>query len=203
MKTLIAKDKIIEARTHISSLVSRDTSELEKNALISATIESVAENSCDSFVAPLFYFLLFGIPGAVAYRVINTFDAMVGYHGQWEYLGKFAAILDDIVNYIPARLTAFFIILASLLRKKNLAYAWHVMLRDHGKTESPNAGWTISAIAGALRVQLEKEGCYRLGDNQNSLSIGSIDDSLKLIIIVAFIWSFILLITQVVYFVTT
>jgi adenosylcobinamide-phosphate synthase len=203
VKTLIAQDKIIEARARISALVGRDTSGLEKGGLISATIESVAENSCDSFVAPLFFFILLGVPGAVAYRIVNTFDAMIGYRGKWEYLGKFAAIFDDIVNYIPARIAALIIMLSTVLCKKNPAHAWHVMLRDHNKTESPNAGWTMSALAGALGVRLEKEGCYRLGDNDNILSITSIDDSLKMILIVAIIWSFILLLVQVVYCVTT
>jgi adenosylcobinamide-phosphate synthase len=203
VKTLLAQNKLPEARTRISSLVSRDTTGLRKGELISATIESVAENSCDSFVAPLFYFLLLGIPGAVAYRIINTFDAMIGYHGKWEYTGKFAARLDDIVNFIPARITAFIIMLAILLCRKNPTNAWRVMLRDHSKTESPNAGWTMSALAGALGIQLEKDGCYRLGDSRNSLSIDSIDDSLKLVLIVALIWSFLLLVTQVIYFVAT
>jgi adenosylcobinamide-phosphate synthase len=203
VKTLIAQNKLPEARTRISSLVSRDTAGLRKGELISATIESVAENSCDSFVAPLFYFLLLGIPGAVAYRVINTFDAMIGYHGKWEYTGKFAARLDDIVNFIPARITAFIIMLATLLCRKNPVNAWRVMLRDHSKTESPNAGWTMSALAGALGIQLEKDGYYSLGDSRNSLSIASIDDSLKLILIVALIWSLLLLLTQVIYFVAT
>ena len=107
VRRLIARDKLTQARMSLRSLVSRDTDKLNKGQLISATVESAAENICDSFVAPLFYFLLFGVPGALAYRVINTFDAMMGYHGQWEYLGKFAARLDDVVNFIPARVTAF------------------------------------------------------------------------------------------------
>jgi adenosylcobinamide-phosphate synthase len=201
VKMLVAGNKLPEARRRITALVSRDTGELDRDELISAIIESVAENSCDSFIAPLFYFLLFGIPGAIAYRIINTFDAMIGYHGNWEYTGKFAARLDDVANFIPARITAVAIVLAAWLGKRNPARAWRIMFRDHNKTESPNAGWTMSALAGALGVQLEKRGSYRLGDNTNTVSIDSIRDSLRLIVIVALIWSFIFLIVQAVYFV--
>ncbi len=168
VKRLLAKDNLEQARLSLKSLVSRDTTELSKSQVISATVESAAENICDSFVAPLFYFFIFGVPGAIAYRIINTFDTMVGYHGQWEYLGKFAARLDDVANFIPARLTALIIVLASLICRKNISQAWHIMIRDHKKTESPNAGWTMSAIAGALEVQLEKAGHYKLGDNHLS-----------------------------------
>jgi adenosylcobinamide-phosphate synthase len=128
---------------------------------------------------------------------------MVGYHGQLEYLGKFAARLDDVVNFIPARLTALMIVLASLLCRKNIAQAWHTMIRDHKKTESPNAGWTISAIAGALGVQLEKVGHYKLGDNHHPLSLDTISASQQIIIIVAIIWSFLSILAEVIYFATT
>ncbi|GAH79665.1 unnamed protein product, partial [marine sediment metagenome] len=124
VKGFLARDKIIEARSSLRSLVSRDTTDLNKSQLVSATVESVAENSCDSFVAPLFYFLLLGVPGAIAYRIINTFDAMIGYHGRWEHLGKFAARLDDVANFIPARITALIIVLAAWICKKNTGQAW-------------------------------------------------------------------------------
>ncbi len=203
VKKLLAKDNLDQARISLQSLVSRDTIKLNQSQVIAATVESAAENICDSFVAPLLYLLIFGVPGAIAYRVINTFDAMVGYHGQWEYLGKFAARLDDVVNFIPARLTALIIVLASLLCRKNIAQAWHTMIRDHKKTESPNAGWTISAIAGALGVQLEKVGHYKLGDNHHPLSLDTISASQQIIIIVAIIWSFLSILAEVIYFATT
>ncbi|MFC1864895.1 CobD/CbiB family cobalamin biosynthesis protein, partial [Chloroflexota bacterium] len=115
-------------------------------------------------VAPLFYFLLFGVPGAIAYRVVNTLDAMVGYHGEYEYLGKFASRLDDVLNFIPARLTALLLVLASFLSGRGARASWQVTLREHSKTESPNAGWVMAAVAGALSVQLERVGHYRLGE---------------------------------------
>ena len=203
VKRLLREDKLAEAHFELRSLVSRDTAELDKSQMVSATVESVAENSCDSFVAPLFYFLLFGVPGAIGYRVVNTLDAMIGYHGEWEHLGKFAARLDDVVNFIPARITALIIVLAAWLCRKNVSGAWQIMLRDHKKTQSPNAGWTMSAIAGALGVQLEKVSHYRLGDNHYPLSPNTIDASLQMITVVALIWSLISILAEVMYLVTT
>jgi adenosylcobinamide-phosphate synthase len=203
VRKFIARNKLDQARLSLRSLVSRDTAELNKAQVISATVESAAENICDSFIAPLFYFFLFGVPGTIAYRIINTFDSMVGYHGQWEYLGKFAARLDDVANFIPARITALIIVLASVICRKNASQAWDIMIRDHKKTESPNAGWTMSAIAGALEVQLEKTAHYRLGDNHYSLSLDTINASRQIIIVTAIIWCLISILTEVIYFVAT
>jgi len=201
VKRLLAKNNLEQARLSLKSLVSRDTSKLSKRQMISATVESAAENICDSFVAPLLYFFIFGVAGAIAYRVINTFDTMIGYHGQWEHLGKFAARLDDVANFIPARITALIIVLASLVCRKNISQAWHIMIRDHKKTESPNAGWTMSAIAGALGVQLEKVDHYRLGDNHLPLSLDTIDASLQIIMVTAIMWCSIFISAEVIYFV--
>jgi adenosylcobinamide-phosphate synthase len=203
VKTLLLKDQLAEARFELRSLVGRDTAQLDKSLMVSATVESVAENSCDSFVAPLFYFVFFGVPGAVAYRVINTLDAMIGHHGEFEYLGKFAARLDSVANFIPARITALIIVLAARIRKRNASGAWQIMLRDRRRTESPNAGWTMSAIAGALDVRLEKVGYYKLGDNHNSLSLSTIDASLQIVMTTALIWSLLLILAEVIYHATT
>ncbi len=199
----LSQNNLAEARISIKALVSRDTASLNKSQLVSATVESIAESSCDSFIAPLFYFLFLGIPGAIAYRIINTFDAMIGYHGEWEHLGKFAARLDDAANFIPARITAMIIVLAAWICGKNTSQAWYVMLRDHKKTQSPNAGWTMSAIAGALEVQLEKAGYYKLGDKHHSLSLNTIDGSIQVIMMVALIWSLLFIAAQVIYYVAT
>lgn len=203
VRNFLAEDKLTGARFELRSLVGRDTKGLDKEQMVSATVESVAENSCDSFVAPLFYFLLFGVPGAVAYRVINTLDAMIGHHGEFEYLGKFAARLDDVANFIPARITALLIVLGARICKKDASGAWRVMLRDRGKTESPNAGWTLSAVAGALGVRVEKAGYYKLGDNHNALSLSALDDSLRIILTGALIWSLLITLIEVLYHVTT
>ena len=203
VKSLLMNDKLAEARFELRALVGRDTGKLNKGLLISATVESIAENSCDSFFAPLFYFLFLGVPGAVAYRVINTLDAMIGHHGEFEYLGKAAARLDTVVNYIPARLAALTIILASWIARTKTGTAWHMMVRDAGKTESPNAGWTMSATAGALGVQLEKVGYYKLGESVNILSVSSIDITLKLMIIATGVWAILILLSEVLWHVAT
>lgn len=203
IKELMAQGKFGDARLRLRSLVSRDATNLDEKHLVSATVESVAENSCDSFVAPLFYFLLLGVPGAVAYRVVNTFDTMIGYRGEWEYLGKFAARLDDVVNFLPARFTALMIVIAAWVCKKDISGAWRIMLRDHNKTQSPNAGWTMSAAAGALGVQLEKIGQYKLGDNHCPLSPKTIGASLQIMGVVALVWSLVCISVEVVRFVIT
>jgi adenosylcobinamide-phosphate synthase len=201
IRLLLTKNEIKEARARMPALVSRESQSLEKPALVSATVESVAENICDSFVAPLFYFLCFGVPGAVAYRVVNTLDAMIGYHGKYEYFGKCAARLDDVLNFIPARISGLLLVIAAHLCQKDSRNAWQVMLRDHGKTESPNAGWPMSAVAGALRVRLEKAGCYSLGETNNPLAPQLIASGMNLAVVVALLWVLLCLIVEMTYFV--
>jgi adenosylcobinamide-phosphate synthase len=189
IKNLLQKDKIDEARFELRSLVHRDTDTLSKPLLVSATVESIAENTSDSFIAPLFYFLLFGVPGAIAYRVVNTLDAMIGYHGKYEYLGKAASRMDDVLNFVPARLTALFLVWASFLSRRNGQMSWQVAINDHTKTESPNAGWPMAAVAGALNVQLEKTGHYKLGDANTPPTPATIDASLELMQIATLAWA--------------
>ena len=160
----LAAGQLDDARRYLRHLVSRDTHTLDEPLIVAATVESVAENVSDSFISPLLFFLILGVPGAVVYRTVNTMDSMIGYHGKYEYLGKAAARLDDILNIIPSRLAGALTVVASALTKSDMVQAWRIMLRDHGLTESPNAGWTMSAMSGALGVQLEKIGHYRLGD---------------------------------------
>ncbi|MCX7912812.1 MAG: cobalamin biosynthesis protein [Dehalococcoidales bacterium] len=158
----LEKEEMDRTSYELRALVSRNTENLPPPLLASAAVESVAENIGDSIVAPLFYFLIGGLPAAFAYRAVNTLDAMVGYHGKYEYLGKFAARLDDVLNYIPSRIAALLIILAAALKKRG-RYAMRLALSEHRRTESPNAGWPMSAMAGALGVRLEKVGHYVLG----------------------------------------
>lgn len=203
VKRLLVKEKLDEARFELRSLVSRDTRGLPKPLLVSATVESVAENACDSFVAPLFYFLLLGVPGAIAYRVVNTLDAIIGYHQKYEYLGKFASRLDDVVNFIPARLTALLLVSAAFLSKRDTRASWQVMLSDHSKTESPNAGWPMAAVAGALNMQLEKAGHYQLGKANAPPVPQVIDTVIRLTGIAALIWVIICFAVEVSCFVVT
>lgn len=166
------------ARQELTSLVSRDTSALTPDLAASAAVESVAENTTDSFVAPWLAFALFGLPGAFAYRAINTLDSMIGYHGPYEYLGKASARLDDLLNLIPARLAAMLLVVGAFVRGLDARRAWRTLWRQHSRTESPNAGWTMSAMAGALGIELQKVGHYRLGAPLRPLEPKDIKESI-------------------------
>lgn len=203
VKGFLEEDNITQARLESKSLVSRDTSKLDEPHLVSATLESIAENSSDSLVAPLFYFLLFGVPGAIAYRVVNTFDAMIGYHGEYEHLGKFTARLDDWLNFIPARLSGLLLVTAAYLYRQNGRKAWQVMMRDHTQTRSPNAGWPMSAIAGALSTRLEKPDQYTLGNANHPLSVALIPPGIRLVETATLLWAGFCLVMEVTYFVAT
>jgi adenosylcobinamide-phosphate synthase len=158
------------ARLALRSLCSRDPSTLTQEELLAGTVESLAENASDSFVAPLFYFVLLGVPGAIGYRAVNTLDAMVGYRGKLEALGKFAARLDDVANWIPARLTALLFLVVGRLFGGNVSQGWRILRRDGGKTPSPNGGRPMAAMAGLLGVRLDKAGVYSLGDARHALT---------------------------------
>jgi adenosylcobinamide-phosphate synthase len=163
VQAALATGDLAAARVGLGWLVSRDASALGAPLIAAAAIESLAENLSDAIVAPLCYWALFGLPGAVAYRAINTLDAMVGYHGRYEWLGKGAARLDDAANVAPARLTALLLLGAAALLGEDAPRALATLRRDARETESPNAAWPMAAIAGALGVELEKVGHYRLG----------------------------------------
>lgn len=145
-------------------LVSCETSHFSHAEVVAATVESVAENASNGIVAPLFYYAMGGLPGALVYRFINTADSMLGYRDvEFEWLGKVPARLDDGLNLIPARLTAFLLVLATLVVGGRTRLAWQVWRREAQFTESPNTGHPMSSMAGALGVELEKFGHYRLG----------------------------------------
>jgi adenosylcobinamide-phosphate synthase len=151
------------AASNLSGMVSRDTEQLTPEQSASAAIESVAENTTDSFLAPWLYFAIFGLAGAVAYRAVNTLDSMVGYHGKYEYLGKASARLDDLLNLVPSRIAALTIAAVSLPARANMKRSLSSLFKEGHHTESPNAGLTMAAMAGALGVKLEKAGHYMLG----------------------------------------
>jgi adenosylcobinamide-phosphate synthase len=165
VQSALGSNNLPEARRLLSwHLVSRDTSQLDESKVSAAAIESVAENSSDGIVAPLFFFALGGLPAAFAYRFINTADSMLGYHDEErEWLGKIPARLDDVLNFIPARLAGLFIVLSAPFCGASLSQAWKIMWRDSGQTASPNAGIPMSAMGGALGVELEKIDHYALG----------------------------------------
>lgn len=158
------EDDLVAAHRALPWLVSRPVGELDRPHVCSAVIESLAENLADSYVAPLAAYAVGGLPAALAYRAVNTADAMLGYRGDLEHLGKAAARLDDLVNLVPARLTAAALALAAPAVGLSGRRAVHTALRDARRTTSPNAGWPMAAAAGSLGVWLEKPGTYRLGD---------------------------------------
>ena len=187
IKLLLQDDKLDKTRFELRALVSRDTRTLDKSLMASAATESIAEGLCDSVVAPLFYFLLLGVPGAMGYRAVNTMDSMIGYHGKYEYLGKFPARFDDVLNYVPARLAALVVIVAAAIKKTGRR-AWRTAWREHSKTESPNAGWPMAAMAGALGVRLEKPGHYVLGASNAAPSVETIGKGINMFFISVTAW---------------
>lgn len=160
----LVEGSLDEARESLNSLVSRDAASLKPSLVAASAIESVAENTTDSYIAPWLAFAIFGLPGAVAYRAVNTLDSMLGIRGEYEYFGKAAARLDDVVNLVPARLSAFLILISGTLGRLSFRRGIRIMWRDRVLTASPNAGWTMGAMAGLLATRLEKPGHYRLGE---------------------------------------
>jgi len=147
---------IIKHPHHIKYLVSRDTKELSASDINKAAIETYAENFSDGIIAPLFYLLLFGLEGAFVYKAINTLDSMVGYRNErYEKFGKVSALVDDVANYVPARITA--ILIATLMLSKKALFTFYAYGKNH---DSPNAGHPISAMALAIGVQLGGDTVY-------------------------------------------
>ena len=140
-----------QARDAVSHIVGRDPNQLNEAGIARAAIESLAENASDGVIAPLFWGVLLGLPGLAAYKAINTLDSMIGHRNdRYEQFGKCAARLDDVVNWIPARLTGALFVLAA----NTSTTAWQVMWRDSHQHRSVNAGWPEAAMAGALQVRL-------------------------------------------------
>jgi adenosylcobinamide-phosphate synthase len=154
-------DDLDLARTRLSRIVGRDTAHLDATGICRAVIETVAESACDGIVAPLFWLATTGVSGAMAYKAINTLDSMIGHpEPPYRYFGRVAARLDDVANFIPARLTALCIVAAAKLRRLDAAGAQRIWHRDGGRHPSPNAGQSEAAIAGALGVQLGGPNSY-------------------------------------------
>ena len=155
------KESVEEGRKAVAWYVGRDTAELSEEGVIKAAVETIAENLTDGVVSPLIYMLIGGAPLGMLYKAVNTLDSMVGYHNEkYENLGKFSAKMDDIFNFIPARLSALCIIAgAGMLRLDNRS-ALRIYRRDRNLHKSPNAGQTESACAGALHIQLGGDASY-------------------------------------------
>ena len=177
-------ESIDKARKSVSYLVSRNTEELTEDFIVSATIESLTENITDSYVAVIFYYFVFSVIVLIydinlyyllivpfIYRISNTLDAMLGYKtNELTNIGFFPAKIDDILNYIPARISGICIVLSSYLLKFNTKNAFKIMLRDARNCPSPNSGYTMASTAGALNIQLVKKDTYVLGDKINEIT---------------------------------
>ncbi len=170
MKALSQND-IDDARAKLSLIVKRNTKNLDRQHIISGTLESISENIVDGITGPLFYFAIFGLPGAFVYRTINTIDSMIGYKTDlFRNLGWFGANCDKILNYLPARITSLVMILAAMILRANWKRSLQIMRRDASKTESPNAGYPMATLAGALGARFEKIDHYVLGDGSLDLT---------------------------------
>ena len=189
-------ENIDKARQLVSYLVSRDTDELTESFIVSAAVESLTENITDSYVAPVFYYFIFSIiilyypvnnclfyllliP--MFYRISNTMDAMLGYTtDELKDIGYVPAKIDDVLNYIPARISGIYVVIAAYLLKLDGKNAFKIMMRDAGKCPSPNSGYTMATTAGALNIQLIKKGVYVLGDNQKEITKDDISNAVRL-----------------------
>jgi len=159
------------ARNYLSMIVKRNTTKLDKNHVLSGVLESISENTVDGITGPMFYYAFFGLFGAFVYRIINTADSMVGYKNDiFKNLGWFTAKCDTILNYIPSRLTGLMMVISAAILQNNWRNSYKVMIRDGKKTESPNAGYPMAALAGALETKFEKINHYKLGDGEITLT---------------------------------
>jgi adenosylcobinamide-phosphate synthase len=178
----IEENNLIKARKNLSLIVGRSTETLDRPHILSATIESIGESMVDSIGSILFYFSIFGPAGAIAYRIINTLDSMIGYTDIYHYhIGWMAAKLDTLSNYVPARLCAVMFILSSKLVGGDWKNSVLIMRKDHNNTPSLNGGYPMSALAGALKVKLEKIGYYELGTSIEPLSIEKCKNALTMV----------------------
>ncbi|NPA61956.1 MAG: cobalamin biosynthesis protein [Methanococci archaeon] len=161
---LLKEGNLEKAREAVQHVVSRDTSQLDEEHVLSASIESLSENITDSIIGALFYATLFGMPGAFVYRAINTLDAMIGYKNEkYLWYGKFSARLDDVVNFIPSRLSGILLIATSPLYGGSVKGAIYGFLKEANRVSSPNSGYTMATLANALNITLEKIGVYKIG----------------------------------------
>ena len=177
----LRSNRIKDARELCQKTVRRDLSNADAEHIISASVETIAEGIVDGYVSPIFYFAIFATPGAIAYRVINTLDSMVGYKDQtYVDLGRFSAKMDTVANYLPARITGHTLIFVSALLSENWKRAREIFQRDRDTLESINAGWPISAMAGALGIKLEKSGCYAVGETFENLTSDHINRAMAM-----------------------
>ncbi len=167
----LSKNDLDDARTKLSMIVKRNTKNLDKQHIISATLESISENIVDGITGPLFYYSIFGLVGAFVYRTVNTADSMIGYKTEiFRNVGWFSANCDKILNFLPSRFTSLVMVLSCVMLKKDWKQSILIMRRDGPKTESPNAGYPMATLTGALGIRFEKIEHYVLGDGNSEIS---------------------------------
>ena len=186
---------IVEARKRLKNIVGRDTGNLSKDEIYRAVTETVAENTSDGIIAPLFYLALGGPALALAYKAVNTLDSMVGYKNEkYKNLGWFSARMDDIINFIPARITAILMVSASFILRFNWRNSLKIIWRDAKKHPSPNAGFPEAAVAGALGLQLGGTNYYfgaphhrpLIGDEKTGFTSESVSNTVKIMHLTVF-----------------
>jgi adenosylcobinamide-phosphate synthase len=171
--------RLDSARSKLPALVGRDVSKLDADRMSSCVIESLGESFVDGIFSPLFYFILFGLPGALAYRAINTLDSMVGYKDEKHIqVGMPSARIDDLANFIPARLAVLFIGAIAIIYGSP-AQAIRIALRDGRKPPSINSGYPMAAFAGSLSLRLEKLNYYVLGEGLKPCGVEDIQRSIR------------------------
>ena len=195
---LLDKNEIIEARKKVGMIVGRDTEKLNEEEISRAVIETVAENIVDGITSPLFYGMIGGAPLAFLYRAVNTMDSMVGYKNEkYLYFGRFSAKIDDVFNFIPARITSLLIIIIAFLHPDlNGKNALKSVIRDAHKHPSPNGGYTESAAAGALEIRLggynyyfgEKHFRAYMGENLQKTEKEKIPGIVSILYLTTFLW---------------
>ncbi|RHR27045.1 cobalamin biosynthesis protein CobD [Clostridium sp. AF19-22AC] len=157
----VKKGDLPRARKAVSMIVGRDTQCLDEAGVVKAAVETVAENTSDGVTAPLLFMMIGGAPLGFFYKAVNTMDSMIGYKDEkYLYLGRCAAKMDDVLNYIPARLSAFLMIAAAWVLKMDARGAWRIYLRDRRKHASPNSAQTEAVCAGALQIRLAGDAWY-------------------------------------------
>ncbi len=180
MKAL-SQNNLDDARAKLSLIVKRNTKNLDRQHIISGTLESISENTVDGITGPIFYFAIFGLPGAFVYRTINTLDSMIGYKTDlFRNVGWFGANCDKILNYLPARITSLVMILAAMILRADWKRSLKIMRRDASKTESPNAGYPMATLAGALGARFEKIDHYVLGDGNLELTENHVKSAISI-----------------------
>lgn len=185
----LREGNLAESREKLSWIVGRDTSQLQPEQINRAVVETVAENTVDGIIAPLFFLLIGGAPLAMAYKAVNTLDSMVGYkHEKYRAIGMVSARLDDVANYIPARLSWLLLSAAAVLCRRNGSRALCVGWRDRYNHSSPNCAWAEASVAGALGIRLGGPNDYFgervekpwIGDSQRTISVDDISQTIRL-----------------------